>query len=197
MSAGQSIHTPNIPVNYSRGRYGSLAKLIQRHLLTSSSGEHKRPASVRSGAGGPSCLLTPQIGHKLGLCVFSELRGGGTTWTELTSDNRAHAGVSVSHYSVLSADVLYHKTMLYHRMMKPSTYLLLKMQQNPDMACSETSLPLSYSPSGISSQPSCKHNDPAEMSEMCFFHHTFYCASQSLDIHFCKRRHTLDTGELQ
>lgn len=29
----------NIPINYSRGRYGSPAKLIQRHLLTSSSGE--------------------------------------------------------------------------------------------------------------------------------------------------------------
>lgn len=80
--------------------------------------------------------------------------------------------------------------MLHHRMMKPSIYLLLKMQQNPGMACSETSLPLSFSPSGISSLSHPVSTTTQQKWLKCnyyFFLHTFYCASQSLDINFCKR----------
>lgn len=88
-------------------------------------------------AGGPSCVLIPQIGHKLGLCVcVCSVSSGGTTQLELTSNNGAHAGYSVSHYCVQMYGV-----MLHLKMMKPSNYLLFKKQQKPDMPCSEISLP--------------------------------------------------------
>lgn len=97
-------------------------------------------STVKGGAGGPSWCPTPQIGHKLGLCSVTSR---GDTWTELTSDNRAHAGDPVSHYSVQSADVLEDKMIL----MEPSIYLLLKVQQNESASITL----FHFSPSGISS----------------------------------------------
>lgn len=65
-------------------------------------------STARGGAGGLSWHLTPQIGHKLDLCVCS-VSSEGTRRTVLTSDNRTHGGDSVSDYSAPGADVSYHK----------------------------------------------------------------------------------------